>query len=84
MGFFKKAKNWFGRRFTEASSWTALGGLLAFVGVMADIEEAPVIVNALVTNADALAGGNYTATTLQMLGGLALAKGFIKPDRYND
>lgn len=84
MGFFGKIKDWFGRRFSEASSWTALGGLLAFAGIMADIEEAPVIVNAIVSNADALAGGSYTATTLQILGGLALAKGFIKPEKFND
>lgn len=84
MEFFGKIKNWFSRRFSEASSWTALGGFLAFAGIMADIQEAPVIVNAIVSNADALAGGNYTATTLQILGGLALAKGFVKPDKFND
>ena len=84
MDFFKKLKDWFGRRFSEASSWTALGGMLAFIGVMADIEEVPVIVNALVSNANALAGGSYTATTLQILGGLALVKGFVKPEKFND
>ena len=84
MGFFGKIKNWFGRRFSEASSWTALGGFLAFLGVMADIEEAPAIVNAIVSNADALAGGSYTATGLQLLGSLLLAKGFIKPEKFND
>lgn len=84
MSFWSKTKSWFGARFSEPSSWTALGGFLAFVGVMADIQEAPAIVNAIVSNADALAGGSYTATTLQLLGGIALAKGFIKPEKFND
>ncbi len=84
MNWLKKIKNWFGARFSESSSWVALGGLLAFAGIMADIEEAPTVVNAIVNNADALAGGDYTATGLQILGGLALAKGFIKPEKFND
>ena len=84
MGFFGKIKDWFGRRFSEASSWTALGGFIGMVGIMADIKEAPAIVNAIVSNADSLAGGSYTATGLQILGSLMLAKGFIKPEKFND
>lgn len=84
MSFFKSIKSWFSRRFAEPSSWVAVGGLLSVIGVLADIEEAPLVVNAIVSHADALAGGEYTATGFQILGGLALMKGFIKPDNFND
>ena len=84
MGFFGKIKQWFSDRFSESSSWTALGSFIGMIGIMAGIEEAPAIVNAIVSNADALAGGSYTATGLQILGSLMLVKGFIKPEKFND
>lgn len=72
---------WFKERFSEASSWSALGGFLVFIGVMAKDENLPQVADTIHQNADILANGDYVTAAVNIAATLAFALGFGKREK---
>lgn len=74
-------KNWLKERFSEPSSFAALGGALTFVGLMTKDNNLPVIAEAVTGNAESLASGDYATAILNIGAALAFGLGFIKAEK---
>lgn len=63
--------NWIKERLSEASTYAGLSGLVTAVGILAKVNEAPAIADAVTNAAPALTAGDWLG------GGIALAFGLV-------
>ena len=71
---------WFRQRFNEPSSFAALGGFFAFLGVVLKDDNLPVIADSVTQNADTLANGDYITAGMNIAATIAFALGFSKKE----
>ena len=72
---------WFKERFSEPSSWTALGGFLAFIGVLTKDDNLPTIAEGVANQAQTMANGDYVTGIMGIISALAFGLGFAKSEK---
>jgi len=74
-------KNWLKERFAEPSSWIAVGLLAQVIGTFTKDDNLPMVADAIQSNSQALAQGDYVTSGVNIFTALAISLGLFKSEK---